>query len=207
MKKFTIPCHFGNKRAPFDVYIGNSKGGTHPLHYQSSWLRKIRGGEIPKEVMESFEKLLALSEKNGVSFEELCVYALEAANAEKLKMSEDLKKQGEILSEFEVFKSKIRILARPTDLEILFDDKFYLIHFPFTNNSEIFQTVFLIRAAQVESFKSKFPSNFTSIDQFTEFGKIELIKVGKDTDSLYNMVSEKYGISVAEIIENSKTEL
>jgi hypothetical protein len=59
------------------------KPGNHPLQNQAHWLATERGGTIPGEVMESFSKLLALSEKNGVSFEDLCVYALEAANEEK----------------------------------------------------------------------------------------------------------------------------
>lgn len=80
MKRFTIPCNFGDKKAPFDVYIGNPKDGHHPLQHQSGWLSKERGGTIPPEVMESFAKLLDLSKKHDVSFEELCVYALQAAN-------------------------------------------------------------------------------------------------------------------------------
>lgn len=82
MKKFTIPCDFGGQKAPFDVYIGMPKAGNHPLQHQAHWLSSERGGTIPAEVMESFAKLLELAEKNGVSFEDLCVYALEAANAE-----------------------------------------------------------------------------------------------------------------------------
>jgi hypothetical protein len=88
MKKFTIPCDFGGKKAPFDVYIGLPKKGNHPLHHQAHWLASERGGTIPAEVMESFSKLLDLSEKNNVSFEDLCVYALEAANEEKKKKEE-----------------------------------------------------------------------------------------------------------------------
>lgn len=87
MKKFTIPCDFGGKKAPFDVYIGEPDEGNHPLQYQAQWLASERGGTIPGEVMESFSKLLALSKKNNVSFEDLCVYALEAANEEKKKKS------------------------------------------------------------------------------------------------------------------------
>lgn len=83
MKKFTIPCDFGGKKAPFDVYIGMPKKGNHPLQMQAWWLSSERGGNIPGEVMESFAKLLELAEKNNVSFEELCVYALEEANKEE----------------------------------------------------------------------------------------------------------------------------
>lgn len=93
MKKFTIPCDFGGKKAPFDVYIGMPKPGNHPLQNQAHWLATERGGTIPAEVMESFDKLLKLSEKNGVSFEDLCVYALEAANEEKKKGGGAGKKQ------------------------------------------------------------------------------------------------------------------
>jgi hypothetical protein len=83
MKKFTIPCDFGGKKAPFDVYIGHPKGGNHPLQNQAAWLSAERGGNIPPDVMESFAKLLKLSAENGVEFEDLCVYALEEANKEK----------------------------------------------------------------------------------------------------------------------------
>lgn len=93
MKKFTIPCDFGGKKAPFDVYIGMPKAGNHPLQNQAHWLASERGGTIPSEVMESFDKLLKLSEKNGVSFEDLCVYALEAANEEKNKAGENGEKK------------------------------------------------------------------------------------------------------------------
>lgn len=89
MKKFTIPCDFGGKKAPFDVFIGEPDGDIHPLYYQAKWLAKHRGGIIPQEVMESFQKLYALSKKNNVSFEDLCVYALEAANEAKSKKQKD----------------------------------------------------------------------------------------------------------------------
>lgn len=79
MKKFTVPCDFGGQKAPFDVYIGNPKPGNHPLQNQANWLSKERGGTIPQEVMESFQKLLDLADKNNVSFEDLCVYALNVA--------------------------------------------------------------------------------------------------------------------------------
>lgn len=83
MKKFTIPCNFGGKKAPFDVYIGEPYPGMHPLQHQAHWLSTERGGTIPPEVMQSFAKLLDLSKKNSVSFEDLCVYAMEQANKEE----------------------------------------------------------------------------------------------------------------------------
>jgi hypothetical protein len=76
MKKFTIPCDFGGVKSPFNIYVGEPRPGKHPLQHQSSWLSRERGGTIPQEVMDSFQKLLDISTENKVSFEELCVYAL-----------------------------------------------------------------------------------------------------------------------------------
>ncbi len=78
MKKFSVPCDFGGTKAPFDFYIGEPKDGNHPLQNQSSWLAANRGGTVPAEVMENFAKILKLAQENGVSFEELCAYAIEA---------------------------------------------------------------------------------------------------------------------------------
>ena len=76
MKKFTIPCDFGGQKAPFNIYVGEPESSKHPLQNQAHWLSSERGGNIPAEVMESFQKLFDISKENGVSFEELCVYAL-----------------------------------------------------------------------------------------------------------------------------------
>jgi hypothetical protein len=82
MKKFTINCDFGGQIAPFAIYIGQPESGHHPLHFQADWLSKTRGGTIPPAVMEAISKLKDLAQKNNVSFEELCVYALGAAQQE-----------------------------------------------------------------------------------------------------------------------------
>ena len=81
MKKFTITCDFNGIKAPFTVYIGSPQDGHHPLHFQSEWLSKERGGVVPPEVMDSLSKLKDLADKNNVSFEELCVYTLGSAQA------------------------------------------------------------------------------------------------------------------------------
>ena len=83
MKRFTIPCDFDGLKSPFHIYVGDPCADEHPLHYQSQWLKVERGGVIPPEVMESFDKLLAIGTENQVSFEELCVYALGTADKSK----------------------------------------------------------------------------------------------------------------------------
>ena len=76
MKKFTIPCAFGGSTAPFGIYIGDPEPQHHPIHFQSEWLTKHRAGVIPSKIMDSIASLYELAKKNNVSFEELCVYAL-----------------------------------------------------------------------------------------------------------------------------------
>jgi hypothetical protein len=76
MKKFNIPCDFNGVRSMFAVYLGDPEFSHHPLHFQADWLGRERGGKIPGEVMESIAKLKELADRNNVSFEELCVYAL-----------------------------------------------------------------------------------------------------------------------------------
>ena len=83
IKKFSIPCDFNGQRSPFTIYIGDPN--HHPLNFQSNWLSKERGGSIPGEVMDSVAKLKSLADKNGVSFEDLCVYALGAAQEEAME--------------------------------------------------------------------------------------------------------------------------
>ncbi len=79
MKRFTVPCDFNGKKAPFHIYIGEPNPKNHPLQHQSHWLSSERGGTIPEEVMNAFGKLHDIAKENGVSFEELCVYALGTA--------------------------------------------------------------------------------------------------------------------------------
>jgi len=92
VKKFTVPCDFGGQKSPFTIYIGYPEPNHHPLHFQSNWLSKERGGVIPPEVMDSISKLRDLATQNNVSFEELCVYALGSAQNEG---EGEAKKDGE----------------------------------------------------------------------------------------------------------------
>ncbi len=82
MKRFTIPCDFSGTKYPFHVYVGEPHPKRHPLQHQAWWLSTIRGGAIPQDVMDSFERLHKISIENNVSFEDLCVYALGTAAAE-----------------------------------------------------------------------------------------------------------------------------
>ncbi len=95
VKKFTADCDFGGKKSPVTLYIGNPAIGSHPLAFQNKWLSKDRGGAVPGEIMDSFSKLKDISEKNKVSFEELCAYVIEELNATK-SISNDVKKASSL---------------------------------------------------------------------------------------------------------------
>lgn len=82
MKRFTVPCDFNGVKHPFHVYIGEPHPKKHPLQFQAWWLSSERGGTIPQDVMDSFEKLFKIAQENNVSFEDLCVYALGTAQEE-----------------------------------------------------------------------------------------------------------------------------
>jgi len=95
VKKFTADCDFGGKKSPVTLYIGNPAIGSHPLAFQNKWLAKDRGGAVPGEIMDSFSKLKDISEKNKVSFEELCAYVIEELNATK-SISNDVRKASSL---------------------------------------------------------------------------------------------------------------
>lgn len=96
VKKFTATCDFGGQKSPVTLYIGNPAAGSHPLGFQSKWLSSTKGGNVPPDIMDSFSKLAEISEKNRVSFEELCAYVID-----ELKSNSSLEadaKQGSALS-------------------------------------------------------------------------------------------------------------
>lgn len=95
VKKFTANCSFGGRTAPVTLYVGNPSNGVHPLNFQSKWLSDIKGGTIPSNIMDSFAKLAEISQKNKVSFEELCSYVIE-----ELKANSTLEKDQKKASEF-----------------------------------------------------------------------------------------------------------
>lgn len=83
MKKFTVNCDFEGQIAPFSIYIGEPQESNHPLHFQADWLGRNRGGNIPQPFMDAVGRLKEIADRNQISLEELCVYALGAAQQEQ----------------------------------------------------------------------------------------------------------------------------
>ena len=80
VKRFDIPCDFGGKKMPVTLYIGDPRLENHPLQFQNNWLSNTKGGHVPQDVMESIAKIRDLAVKNGISFEDLCYFAVKKAN-------------------------------------------------------------------------------------------------------------------------------
>jgi hypothetical protein len=91
VKKFTANCDFGGQKAAVDLYVGTPAIGSHPLAFQGKWLSSTKRGTIPSEIMNSFAKLVEISEKNRVPFEDLCEYVIEELRSTNM-IANDAKK-------------------------------------------------------------------------------------------------------------------
>jgi len=83
MKRFTVPCDFGGEKHDFHIYIGKPNTLSHPIYYQTLWLKEDRGGEVPKDVVDSFNTIYEIAAENDVNYEDLCVYSLGEAQDEE----------------------------------------------------------------------------------------------------------------------------
>jgi Domain of unknown function (DUF2610) len=116
MKRFTVPCDFNGVKYPFDVYVDSGKNGYARLLDQFRWVSEYRGGKVPDEVRQSFEKLYKIATENKVNFMELCVYALSAAEAvtpqKKLDTAlEQLKKSEAAFSKEKSDSNRLELLG------------------------------------------------------------------------------------------------
>lgn len=92
-KQFTVDCEVKGKKTPITFYIGEPLD-ENPFKFQSDFITK-RGGVIPANILKSFQQLKSISDKNRVSFEELCVHIINEINSGKVLM-EDIKKSSAI---------------------------------------------------------------------------------------------------------------
>ena len=95
VKKFTANCDAGGQMVPVTLYVGNPAIGSHPLNFQNRWLSDTKGVMVPVNIMKSFSKLVEISEKHRVSFEDLCGYVIEELKANN-SITEDVKGASEL---------------------------------------------------------------------------------------------------------------
>lgn len=134
VKKFTTACDFGGQNHPVTLYIGSPKPDSHPLQFQSTWLSKSRGGNVPASIMDSFSKISKIAEEKHVPFPELCQYVVDELNNSKA-LVKDAKQASEFKDKKEAEKvSKSDQKAKPiTDMRVVnipksIIDKFLLIN-------------------------------------------------------------------------------
>jgi hypothetical protein len=77
-----VPCKIGEAGLlfPIPIYVFEIFHWQHPLETQFRYFREERGFDIPKEVMDEFERLYQIAKENKVSFTDLCVYAVDQNN-------------------------------------------------------------------------------------------------------------------------------
>jgi hypothetical protein len=108
MKRFTVPVDFSGVKYPFHLYVSQfadaprcpSDRALKPeeegcvgfvgIDDQVTWLKEARGGVMPKDVTESFQKLDRIARERNISFPDLTVYALGAANKAETGATEAL---------------------------------------------------------------------------------------------------------------------
>jgi hypothetical protein len=81
MQKFDAPCFFNGQKSTMPLYVGNPAPEHNPVEHQAKWVSEQKGGEIPKSVLDGLDEIMQIAKSNGISFEELCVYAFKDAKA------------------------------------------------------------------------------------------------------------------------------
>lgn len=84
MKKLSVYCNFGKETALIDFYLSDPTG-RNPVFFQLWYLTNIRGGTFPQDILTSINKLLTLSRKSDMNFEELLFYAITESVKDKEK--------------------------------------------------------------------------------------------------------------------------
>jgi tetratricopeptide (TPR) repeat protein len=85
MKRFTVRTDFSGVKFPFHIYVTDS---WQSLEDQFVFVEKVRGGKVPKEVVDKFQRLYKIAKENKVSFMDLCVYSLGTVNKDPIDTNE-----------------------------------------------------------------------------------------------------------------------
>lgn len=86
MKKFTVPCWNGQQKLLIPLFISHGIPDTaHPVQHEVQRILDMYNAKVDPEVVNSFEKLYKIAMEHGVSYPDLCLYALNEANKEENK--------------------------------------------------------------------------------------------------------------------------
>ena len=195
VKKFTTNCENNTGgSSPVTLYIGHPFKDSHPLAFQNRWLSN-RGISIPENVMESFSKLMEISEKNNLPFIDLVDYVIKEVELGK-SLREDSKKATEISKNTD---KELKESSKQINLEDSQNDKNNPIENQKLNNSsgEIDETK-SDKLVDTEVNKSsdqalEADNKESTIKEFQEESKIEENKIddNQKSPSLFKKISDK----------------
>ena len=184
MKRFTIPCDFAGQTAPFHVYIGQPTPGLHPLKYQAAWLKEERGGQVPLDVMESFQQLYNISKENNVSFEELCIYALSNTKNEEESNTKDAEKLN---------IGNMEDSLNPAEMEALEREKIVMLMQGKNDGGEPVFCYLQLSILQLAELKNQIVRNQDF--QPSDFGTILVSGYGEPNEEIRADMSAKYELA------------
>jgi serine/threonine protein kinase len=176
MKRFTIQIFFSGERYPSHVYIVPGPHGYDDLVDQFRWYQEIRGGTVPTEVQESFQRLHKIAVENKVDFLELCVYALgtseDKANGEsKLAANDDAVdapvKQSGSNTDGKLGSQSVASEAGKDELKRVLMSVYGKL-----DSGKRFWTYVAVRPSKVEDFEVAQKSGKVDLYNFEEFGEI-----------------------------------
>ena len=83
IKSFNISCDYNGTKQNTPFYIGYPEPTHHPIHFQTAYISKQRGGTVPGNVLDALSKLLTLAIDNNLEFAELAEYAIKQSEEKK----------------------------------------------------------------------------------------------------------------------------
>lgn len=117
----------------------------------------MRGGAVPKEVMESFAKLLAIANENNVSFEEICMYALGQASDQKPAQAPIDSSTATTAAAHvpKPFQNEVHVLLDAEALRQCFDTDFNFLLVVMEGKGQVWQIGLVVRAEKTGELKTK----------------------------------------------------
>lgn len=96
LKRFSVPITCGVAPSTFDIYIFDWERVEPPTTAQFDWLQAERSCTVAPAVRDSFNRLWEIALENNVSFTDLTVYALGAAQQEQRNPQEQQNRQSAV---------------------------------------------------------------------------------------------------------------
>jgi len=88
--QFTILADFAGIRYAIIVYVTNVTWPKHPLEEQARWLKEVRGGTIPQDVMDRFDRMNKVAHDTNKTLIDVCNSNFILVNSSRKREIENL---------------------------------------------------------------------------------------------------------------------